>query len=347
MKKIIYKGQVEVFLGNTIQTNNMMVEVTDKLIELNPDLFKVVTKTYITDDGIEIMNPKITKVYVVGKDDLELREPNTYTGEAKKYLKYFYFRNNALAYIKECKEKKEQERQELLAEAKRKYPIGTKFKSINSLGNIYTIEDDCLQWSPYYPHYITCGPKGVIIYTKDEDKWAEILPLKFTTEDGVDIYSNMETYAVDSKPRLLSKEIYSGNLKCWKYFYHKEKALEYIKENTQKTLEDYENILLSEYAWTSYNFILTIDSCTFYGILKEYDPKLYYTKILQLIADDLNGDWEADFDNDGQTKYYHSDNERDSVCWEYNKQGTVYFKNVKSLETSRELLGDNMKHLFN
>ena len=343
MKKIIYKEQVEVFLGDTIQTNNMMVEVTGKLIKLNPDLFKVVSKTYTTDDGIEIMTPKITKVYVVGKDDLELREPNTYTGEAKKYLKYFYFRNNALAYIKECKEKKEQERQELLAEAKRKYPIGTKFKSINSLGNIHTIEDNCLQWSTYYPNYITCGPKGIIIYTKDEDKWAEVLPLKFTTEDDVDIYGDMKTYAVAKGDLDIDNpEIYGGNSASFKYFYHKENALAYIEKLKEKTLQDYESILIE--INSSLTFSPTGAYISVYGWLRDNEPKLYYTKILQLIADDLN---DARYIHERGQSSFHINKEGRATLHMGDDEGCVYFKSRDLAEKARDILGDKVKYLFN
>ena len=74
--------------------------------------------------------------------------------------------------------------QELLDKAKRDYPAGTVLKDV--FGNIYTV--------PKYSFY-TIGKHGSILindtYVHRDGKWAEILPLKFTTEDGVDIYGEI------------------------------------------------------------------------------------------------------------------------------------------------------------
>ena len=182
--------------------------------------------------------------------------------------------------------------QELLDKAKRDYPIGTVF--INKYGVQKVLDDE-----PFIGR-VTAGiiliitdkfPGGGIIYTP-EDGWAEILHLKFTTEDGVDIYGDMKTYLVhsnDSDDICFSHGIWDGNsmFKSYKYFYYKENAFAYIEKHKEKTLEDYENILFEND--NSMTFSPKSAYFSVYGWIKDNEPKLYYTKILQLIADDLHG----------------------------------------------------------
>ena len=230
MKKIYYLQKHEVKLGDVIEYAGIRTLLTEELIDLNPELFKI---------------------------------------------------------------EDESGKQELLDEAKRRYPIGTVYKHFNSE---YTI------------------------------------PLKFTTEDGVGIYGDMKTYLVHPND--------SGDIRFWhrswdgdskgdgnKYFYHKENALAYIKKHKEKTLEDYENSLsLSVWNW-----------------FKPHELKLYYTKILQLIADDLN---------DG--RYIH---ERGQVSLHINKEGgvnlhmgddegCVYFKSNELAQRAINILGDKLEYLF-
>ena len=328
MKKIIYINK-EVQIGDMVAYNGVTIEVTDKSVEANPSIFKVVDKSL-----------------------------------------------------------------ELLDKAKRDYPVGTMFNS--KYGAQKVLGDN---------PFVGIGIEGIIqvntdrfpgggtIYTP-EDGWCEILPLKFTTEDGVDIYGDMETYLVNpnddsatidfschalwsgdierksykyfyhkenalayiekNKVRFITEDgikIYKrmptykipkkalvlnkysldfwlGNNENYKYFFHKENALAYIEKHKEKTLEDYENSLsLSVWNW-----------------FKPHELKLYYTKILQLIADDLN---DGRYIHERGQASYHINKERRVTLHMGDDEGAVYFKSKELAEKARDIMGSKLEYLFN
>ena len=272
------------------------------------------------------------KIYYLQKHEVKLGDVIEYAGIRTILTEELIELNPELFIVEDTM-------QELLDEAKKRYPVGTVYKHFNSE---YTITNpDMLTVSEMDHHFegntsfgtsiwVMSGAYNGVVYT--DGKWAEILPLKFTTEDGVGIYGDMKTYLVHPND--------SGDIRFWhcswdgdskgdgnKYFYHKENALAYIEKHREKTLEDYENSLgLSVWNW-----------------FKPHELKLYYTKILQLIADDLN---------DG--RYIH---ERGRVSFHINKEGgvnlhmgddegCVYFKSKELAEKARDILGDKLECLF-
>lgn len=262
MKKIIYLKQ-EVKLGERIMYQGLEVEVTQALVDSNPEVFKVIDES-----------------------------------------------------------------QELLDKAKRDYPVGTVFDNGRGLGCQKVVKS-----KPFWHDDSICIPTnkcigGGIIYN---GLWAEILPLKFTTEDDVKIYGDMKTYGVIKKNLSLgSPSVYDGTCEDQiKYFYHKENALDYIEKYKEKGLEDYEDMLYPN-VW---NWI------------KSHEPKLYYTKVLQLIADDLNDGYKPHFDN--HTSYHLSDRLGGINTHCGGDEGCVYFKSIKLAEKAKSILGDKVKYLFN
>ena len=284
------------------------------------------------------------KIYYLQKHPVKIGDVVEYNGFRATVTEELIELNPELFVVKDSM-------QELLDKAKRDYPIGT---MINSKYGIQKVLSD----KPFIGRVITGTiqintaqfPGGATIYNP-EDGWCEILPLKFTTEDGVNIYGDMKTYIVKiTSLRLEKQESWDGKGKNNKYFYHKENALAYIEKHKEKSLVDYEKILLHDR-----NLILIEKNIafkgSFYQRLKENEPKLYYTKILQLIADDLNGGWVADF-SDNKEKWLIK--ERTSNCtmgtsgWtERDNCGAVPFKTMELSEKARAILGDKVKYLFN
>ena len=80
--------------------------------------------------------------------------------------------------------------------------------------------------------------------------------------------------------------------------------------------------------------------------IKDNEPKLYYTKILQLIADDLNDGWVADFNDDNQIKHHLQEDGDTALAYAINRQGVVYFKTLELAVKARDILGDKVKYLF-
>ena len=113
--------------------------------------------------------------------------------------------------------------------------------------------------------------------------WVEIIPKLFTTEDGVDIYKGDKCWYVNYLFTICggnSQIDKSSKHDLFKWFSTKKAAQEYIDKHKEKTLKDYDNALIKDH--------LKSDK---FKWLKATLPKLYWLHILQLIADDLNGDW--------------------------------------------------------
>ena len=180
-------------------------------------------------------------------------------------------------------------------------------------------------------------------------KWAEILPLKFTTEDDVDIYGDMKTWVVDKDFTLMNQSNYSGALYDYKYFYHKENALAYIEKHKGKPLEDYEDILCTlhqgelERSVVDNGNIYSVSIGLFYRTLKLNEPKLY-TKILQLIADYLN---DARYIHERGQASFHINKEGRVTLHMGDDEGCVYFKSKELAFKAIDIMGSKLEYLFN
>jgi hypothetical protein len=236
------------------------------------------------------------------------------------------------------------DQQELIKYAKLNYPVGTKYRvahllnttdvictisnsdSIGMLNNS-VIEDDATAIK--HAHNYTA-----IIYSSSIERWAK--RFLFTTEDNVDIFED-ETYYLITFNSIYDMQM---NLNDWKkvkitdhkIFSTRKLAQQYLDSLKVKTLNDYENILL-------------IASSPLFKLLKKTEPKLYWTKVLQLIADDLNGEWEY---IKGNTHYYY-------IYYQYyyrvgelteSVQSTIKFNNRKNTQKALELMGDMLDHIY-
>ena len=342
MKKIYYLEKHLVKIGDVIECNGIKAIVTEELIELNPELFRV-------EKNIQPMYFKCTLNslgFTLGRVYEQICHdcyPNLIfiqddDSNKRRIYNWQEVRKGANNYGFELTTKTEWDKQELLDKAKKDYPAGTVLKDV--FGNIYTVSKN----SSY-----TIGEHGSIlidgIYVHRDGRWAKVLPLKFITEDGVSIYGDMKTYAICRDALILElPNVYGGNSPSLIYFYYKENALAYIEKYKRKSLEDYENLLVNYGGVIVYRNGATHDSV--WDWFKTYEPKLYYTKILQLIADDLNDGWVADFtNNDDKWSIVVTD-----IIINYKKlqiQGLVYFKLEELANKARDILGDKVKYIFN
>ncbi|WP_428743118.1 hypothetical protein [Tenacibaculum sp.] len=182
--------------------------------------------------------------------------------------------------------------------------------------------------------------------------------LLFTTEDGVDIYKGDRVWYVNYLYTLCGgNQVYDKryNHNAFTWFSTKEAAEAWITANKpEKTLEDYENILLKD-TTNLYSFNnVTIDLRFLWDVFKEKEPKLYWLKVLQLIADDLNGEWRRAKIRDSQAwfigKQYESnlDDYNSIGAKKHNTvdYGLVYFKDRSSCEKAISLLGNNIKYIL-
>ena len=342
MKKIYYLQKIEVELGDLIAYKGFKTTVTEELIELNPELFRVEKNTQpmyfkcVKGEGnytkSRIYKQKYSTNYPIA---ISLTNDKGITEN----VHYWEITNIKHAYnCFELTTKEEWDKQELLDKAKRDYPVGTVFRSL--FGKIYTVGDKS-------SYSLGAGSSILIdgMYIYRNDRWAEILPLRFTSEDGVGIYGDMKTYMINSRnPKLGLNDCgdWIGIAEKYKYFYHKENALAYIEKHKEKTLEDYEQMLFKKD--DSMTFSPKSSYFSVYGWLKDNEPKLYYTKLLQLIADDLHGERYTHIYMDTS---YHINNAYGVNVHCGDDEGCVYFKSNKLAIKARDILGGKIKYLFN
>lgn len=336
MKRIYYLQKIEVELGDLIAYKGFKTTVTEELIELNPELFRVEKNTQSMYFKCVKGEGNYTKGRIY-KQKYSTNYPTAISLTNDKGIteNVHYWEITCIKHAYNCFElttKEEWDKQELLDKAKRDYPIGTVFNNKNGIQKV-------LSDKPFVGIGVVGNIQintdkftgGATIYTP-EDGWVEILPLKFTTEDGVNIYGDMKTYAVYSDLTMsIGNTNNEGTNSTIKYFYHKENALAYIEKHKEKTLEDYEKML--------FNVHFNI-----WSWIKVNEPKLYYTKILQLIADDLN---DGRYIHIRGNTSYHLSNARSVNVHCGGDEGCVYFKSEDLVKKARVILGDKVKYLFN
>lgn len=112
------------------------------------------------------------------------------------------------------------------------------------------------------------------------------------------------------------------------------------KVENEKTLEDYETVLTNKSLINKGNLRIS------WGAIKNTYPKIYWTEVLRVIAQDLNKgktgcNVEAFIVKDAEG-YCCTTTSRNYVS-----QGTVYFHKHSDCQKAIDLLGSNVKHLFN
>jgi hypothetical protein len=272
MNKIYYYQQ-EVKIGDKVVINGVALKVTEQLIEDNPDLFKVAEEQEILEyvECTKLVRgntwPAIGEILPVTKPDCNGQQAIHNVCMVGSIL----YKNCFKPSTKEAW---------LLQEAKRRYPKGTKFRSAAQPDKRIIISDGIFN---IWASGAGVSTNGMLIYYNDQ--WAEIVKPLFTTEDGVEIFKGDEYWwfydGLDPKIMHASDGAHenSGKKPNAKYFSTCEAAEEYIAKHKEKTLEDYESEL---------DEITSISGYSVYRWLKDNDRKLYYTKVLNAIADDLN-----------------------------------------------------------
>jgi hypothetical protein len=295
MSKIYYYQQ-EVKIGDKVVINGVALKVTEQLIEDNPDLFKVAEEQEMPE-YVECIKdagsiPKIVKKGKIVRATYKSGDAFPYRFETVAGENGY---GNSKVFFEHFKPSTKEDY--LLQEAKRRYPKGTKFKSGADNDRIRTVKEygaytpiefywctsygePCIRSAMYNPSDFCSNP---CVYV--DGQWAEIVKPIFTTEDGVEIFKGDEYWwfydGLDPKIMHASDGAHenSGKKPNAKYFSSREAAEEYIAKHKEKTLEDYEKEI---------DDITSISGYSVYSWLKDNDRKLYYTKVLNAIADDLN-----------------------------------------------------------
>ena len=337
----------KVFLGDIIDFKGLKVEVTDNLVKSNPDLF-VVEEELLPEYWERVINTSNFtkgKVYKI-KDRTNLEKWGNFiddqgqtNGSAPENYKYFK-PSTPEAF----------QRQELLEEAKRRYPVGTRFKS--AFNNDCKGEVSTTNFYWWFDTDIVVDVRGgKSVYSKGA--WAEVIKPIFKSEDGVDIYEGDTIYYVrkdfkDSSNEVIEYRNYCGLYSDLNiYFSTKEAAEEYVAKNKPKDLQYYEDLLLNPVeTYTDYTFC-TFNS-THYDWLKNKEPKLYWLKILELIQQDLDDGWKPDW-KDANYKYRiekHGSLNYNIESYRTWDSGLCNFKSEESAQKAMELMKDKLDIIF-
>ncbi len=114
-----------------------------------------------------------------------------------------------------------------------------------------------------------------------------------------------------------------------------------FNKKQSKTLDDYEyKLILSD----TTNVMYHGSKVNYYQILKENNPRQYYSIILQMIADDICDkkmelNWCMAFHCSGQVDYRNLLNET-------KPQGVVLFDTLAHTKQARDIMGDKLKLLI-
>lgn len=338
---LYYKEKI-VNLGDLIVVNDFKIVLTQTIVDNNPHLF------------IHLEYVKLVKGWSVGGECMgevfelsTLNNLNKFQAAPSKAI----FREKIKTWIQEgyfkISTKEDFDKQELTREAIKRgfdklpkwlvYPWQKEQKpqdpswSVNK--EFYFIEN----MKDSFLH------KGVVIYKNGV--WAKILKPLLITDDGVELFEGSSFWVISKKDFSFSDKILKNDPDFRKdyfrrsefmYFSTKELVDKYIEENSVKSLEYYEDILkLKTYLG-------------FYDTLRIQDPKLYWTKILQLIADDLNEEinlkqrpratYTINFDKSFQ-KYV-------TGSWYDINSGYVQFKSKELAKQAIELMGSKLDYIY-
>ena len=327
MKKKIYYMTQPVEIGDKVIVNGVTLKVTEQLIEDNPDLFKVAEEQEILEyvECTKLVRgntwPAIGEILPVTKPDCNGQQAIHNVCMVGSIL----YKNCFKPSTKEAW---------LLQEAKRRYPKGTKFRSAAQPDKRIIISDGIFN---IWASGAGVSTNGMLIYYNDQ--WAEIVKPLFTTEDRVDIYEGDKCWFINSRELIKDENIDEANYGYWeggscdplsKYFSTREAAEEYIAKHKEKTLKDYENEL---YAVTS------ISGYSVYSWLKDNDKKLYYTKVLQLIADDLKGEVDDSIEIICAPNYY-------STVHASMSRSSVKFSSKSAAQKAIKIMGDKLNYIY-
>lgn len=346
--KIIYiLDQLEVKMGDDVNVNGFNVTITQELIDKNPDFFKVeevipdfVEAKKTVDRGGETLKGRIYRTKSTPESPYCWFDETSEDGCTNSEDFWSLFNPSTSEKF---------EVQEIMDKAKVDYPIGIKFidAHVNPEKGVFTVSKYEYHFDENYPQYegIIGGKNdngnNVFIWTKSMG-WADkVMPL-FKTEDGVEVFKGEKTFVIKKDTYVFptqEPDRYVGDEPDFLYFSTKAAALEYVDKHKTKTLYDYERELFR--------------SSSLYSILKTKEPKLFNTKILQLIADDLNEGDKFVWGDDGNDFAYiiakvYCDGVGEIAVHAFNwtNYGGVCFKSEALASKAVTIMGDKLNLIF-
>lgn len=358
----------EVCLGATIEINGIKTILTEEFISMNPQKFEIVEEIKyvrcICGTDTHRVHDRIYRVSIEKKPE---KTPQQYFG-IENWFEWFVNDNKKVSINYETKDeyfvpatKEDYDKQCLLDHAKAEYPKGT------AVNYFFSIVDSGWKFDENIENRIICDSQtkeNIVLYCNGF--WANKLKVIFTSSDGVDMYEHQPYYKVNEHNNIFKNFV---DTKCSQdytlCFSNYDAAKQYVDEHPILCLELFENQLLKSKQIAMYNApvvksrgfseldeekTVNVRTSTYYAIMKKADPKLYYKKVLQLIADHFNGDKTVDWQDDSQIKYTIVSVPKESKFKVSAHRRTnalsVVFLNGKHAEKAIEIMGDKMLELL-
>lgn len=360
----------EVCLGATIEINGIRTILTEEFISMNPQKFEIVEeKKYVRciadTDSSRILN----RIYEVACE----KEPELFPEVVFGIKNWFAWIDNLndnqkVSINYETKDRyfvpateEEYQKQCLLDKVKAEYPKGT---AVNSF---FSIVDSGWEFDESTENMIICySPTKSKIILYHNGYWAEKLDVVFKSTDGVNMYEHQPYYVVNEHNTIIKNYVdlrhFQDYTLCFSSY---DAAKQYVDEHPILDLEFFENQLLKSNQIAMYNAPVVksrgfnkldeektvhVKTSTYYAIMKKTDPKLYYKKVLQSIADHFNAEKVIDWTNTRQKKYavvYYTKESRFGIgVYMTTDSLSVYFLNENDAEKAIEIMGAKMLELL-
>jgi len=351
MKKQLCYKQTPVNIGDVVDINGINITISQSILDLNPDLFEPLLGYVKLLKYWSVNGEYLGEIFKLSTLDNLSKFQNAPSKEI--------FREQIQGWIAEgyfeVATKEDFDNQELIREAiKRGYDKCPKYlifpwqEKPRALEAAWVNNEGFNLTDEYNLTYAK-----VRIYSKGV--WAEIVKPILTTDDGVDLFDGEILYVI-AKSDLSTAEINIKNDPLFgvnyflrsEFMYYSTKELvdKYIKENMVKTLVDYEKILLLNDNLADTD--LDNDVWEMYAWLKRNEPKLYWSKVLQLIADDLNGECNLKHvSNETISISFDSYfNKYESCSWNSINTGYVQFKSKELSDAAIKIMGDKLDYIY-
>jgi hypothetical protein len=192
--------------------------------------------------------------------------------------------------------------------------------------------------------------KGGTLYKllANAEKYRNSNQALFTTSEGVKVYFNDKVWYIDKRDK--DGYVFSLNVMYWRPTEHiitfssLRNAEEWVDKNTLKNLVYFESMLLD----SEDEGVEDITEGEIWEWISEYQPKIYWTKVLQLIANYYNRE-EVDFSKYKGTKYFITKNnlgEFQIMKHDIVNYGLVYFKSAVDALKASEIIGENFDEII-